>query len=42
MRITTPTTDDTNLMAGPGDIYAPEISAAGNAFARAIYEHSRV
>jgi alkylhydroperoxidase family enzyme len=42
MRITTPTTDETNLMAGPGDIYAPEISAAGNAFARAIYEHSRV
>jgi alkylhydroperoxidase family enzyme len=42
MRITTPTTDDTNLMAGPGDIYAPEISAAGNAFARAIYEHSRL
>ena len=40
MRISTPMTDDNDLMAGPGDIYAPEISAAGNAFARAIYLHS--
>tara|TARA_B100000768_G_scaffold31513_1_gene29986 strand:- start:665 stop:1183 length:519 start_codon:yes stop_codon:yes gene_type:complete len=40
MRISTPKTDDNDLMAGPGDVYAPEISAAGNAFARAIYLHS--
>ena len=43
MRIETPTPGgDGNLMAGPGDIYAPEISAAGNAFAHAIYEHSQL
>ena len=28
-------------MTGPGDIYAKEISGAGNAFAYAIYEHSK-
>ncbi len=43
MRITIPAaTGETNLMAGPGDIYAPEISAAGNAFAHAIYAHSKL
>ena len=33
---------DGNLMAGPGDIYAPEISSAGNEFASTIYRHSRL
>ena len=28
------------LITGPGDLYAKEISGAGNAFAYAIYEHS--
>ena len=43
MRIETPSpSGDDSLMAGPGDIYAPEISAAGNAFAHAIYEHSQL
>tara|TARA_B100000900_G_scaffold256809_1_gene218850 strand:- start:78 stop:557 length:480 start_codon:yes stop_codon:yes gene_type:complete len=29
-------------MLGPGDVHAKEISAAGNAFAYAIYEHSKL
>jgi alkylhydroperoxidase family enzyme len=29
-------------MTGPGEIYAKEISGAGNAFAYAIYEHSKL
>ena len=32
---------NTNL-TGPGEIYAKEISSAGNAFAYAIYEHSKL
>ena len=31
-----------DLMTGPGDIYATEIAGAGNAFAYAIYEHSKL
>ena len=31
-----------DLMTGPGDLYAKEISGAGNAFAYAIYEHSKL
>ena len=31
-----------DLMTGPGDIYAKEIAAAGNSFAYAIYEHSKL
>ncbi len=30
------------LMTGPGDLYAKEIAGAGNAFAYAIYEHSKL
>lgn len=30
------------VMTGPGEIYAKEISGAGNAFAYAIYEHSKL
>ena len=33
---------DGPLMTGPGDLYAKEISGAGNAFAYAIYEHSEL
>ena len=33
---------DGSLMTGPGDLYAKEISGAGNAFAYAIYEHSEL
>ena len=33
---------DTNLMAGPGDVYAPEISSAENEFASSIYKHSQL
>ena len=33
---------DSSLMAGPGEIYAKEISFAGNAFAYSIYEHSKL
>ena len=29
-------------MLGPGEVHAKEISAAGNAFAYAIYEHSKL
>tara|TARA_Y100000590_G_C15685303_1_gene1001372 strand:- start:405 stop:911 length:507 start_codon:yes stop_codon:yes gene_type:complete len=30
------------LMSGPGDVYAKEISTAGAAFSYAIYEHSKL
>ena len=34
---------DTNqTITGPGEIYAKEISAAGNAFAYSIYQHSKL
>ena len=33
---------DGSLMTGPGDLYAKEISGAGNAFAYAIYENSEL
>mgnify|MGYP004036380645 CR=1 FL=1 len=36
------TNEGSDLMAGPGDVYAPEISSAGNEFASAIYRHSRL
>jgi len=41
MRIEIDQTSD-ELMTGPGDLYAKEISGAGNAFAYAIYEHSKL
>ena len=41
MRLTVDQTND-SLMTGPGDLYAKEISDAGNAFAYAIYEHSKL
>ena len=34
--------DSDNVMTGPGEIYAKEISGAGNAFALAIYQHSKL
>ena len=43
MRIELETGDvDNGLMAGPGDVYAPEISSAGNEFAYSIYKHSKL
>ena len=33
---------DGGTMTGPGDVYAKEISGAGNAFAYSIYEHSKL
>tara|TARA_B100000945_G_scaffold180032_1_gene144289 strand:+ start:12982 stop:13509 length:528 start_codon:yes stop_codon:yes gene_type:complete len=33
---------DSGIMTGPGEIYAKEISSAGNAFAYSIYEHSKL
>ena len=33
---------DGGSMMGPGDVYAKEISGAGNAFAYSIYEHSKL
>ena len=30
------------VMTGPGEIYAKEMSGAGNGFAYAIYEHSKL
>ena len=41
MRLTLDQTND-NSVTGPGDLYAKEISGAGNAFAYAIYEHSKL
>ena len=41
MRIEIDQTSD-ELMTGPGDLYAKEIAGAGNAFAYAIYEHSKL
>ena len=34
--------DSNQTMTGPGEIYAKEISAAGNAFAYSIYQHSKL
>ena len=34
--------DSDSVMTGPGEIYAKEISGAGNAFALAIYQHSKL
>ena len=34
--------DADRLMTGPGEVYAKEISTAGNAFAYSIYEHSKL
>ena len=34
--------DSDRLMTGPGEVYAKEISTAGNAFAYSIYEHSKL
>ena len=34
--------DSNTNLTGPGEIYAKEISSAGNAFAYAIYEHSKL
>lgn len=41
MRIEIDQTSD-ELMTSPGDLYAKEIAGAGNAFAYAIYEHSKL
>ena len=41
MRITIDKISD-DLMTGPGDLYAKEIARAGNAFAHAIYMHSKL
>ena len=35
-------TDSNQTMTGPGEIYAKEISEAGNAFAYSIYKHSKL
>ena len=34
--------DSNQTMTGPGEIYAKEISEAGNAFAYSIYKHSKL
>ena len=34
--------DSNQTITGPGEIYAKEISAAGNAFAYSIYQHSKL
>ena len=41
MRLTLDQTND-NSVTGPGDLYAKDISGADNAFAYAIYEHSKL
>ena len=34
--------DSNQIMTGPGEIYAKEISDAGNAFSYSIYQHSKL